>query len=83
MYANYVVDQLPYTDFKQGPSAFSIVSAAIFGQLMPALGAWKLERQVAVGLLESLLASRSLASVVISLFNLRIFTVWTPLILLV
>lgn len=50
---------------------------------MSALGAWKLERQVAIGLLESLLASRSLASVVVSLFKLRIFTVWTPLILLV
>jgi len=50
---------------------------------MSALGAWKLEQQVAVGLLESLLASRSLASVVVSLFKLRIFTIWTPLILLV
>lgn len=50
---------------------------------MSALGAWKLERQVAVGLLESLMASHSLASVVMSFFKLRIFTIWTPLILLV
>lgn len=82
-YVNCVKDLLPYPDFRQGPSAFPIVFAAIVGQLMSALGAWKLERQVAIGLLESLLASRSLASVVVSLFKLRIFTVWTPLILLV
>ncbi|KXT02129.1 hypothetical protein AC578_5939 [Pseudocercospora eumusae] len=68
---------------KYGPTVFPIMFAAIVGQLMTALGAWALERAVTVGLLESLLASRSLASVVVSLFKLRIFTVWTPLILFI
>ncbi|GIZ44614.1 hypothetical protein CKM354_000780700 [Cercospora kikuchii] len=65
-----------------GPSVFPIVFAAIVGQLMTTLASWRLENDIVIGMLEHLLASRSLASAFLSLFRLRILSVWTPLILL-
>ena len=71
-----------FTDYTQGPSVFPIVFTAIVGQLMTSIASWRLERSVAVGLLEGLLASRSLGSAFLSLFRLRIVTIWTPAMLL-
>lgn len=60
---------------------FPIMFAAIMGQLMTVIAAWKLERSITIGLLEYLLASRSLGSAFPSLMKLRIFNTWVPLVL--
>ncbi|CAK1365031.1 unnamed protein product [Cercospora beticola] len=65
-----------------GPSVFPILFAAVFGQLMAAIASWKLEKSITLGLLEQILASRSLGSAFFSLLSLRIFSLWTPVILL-
>lgn len=49
---------------------------------MTTLASWRLENDIVVGLLEHLLASRSLASAILSLLRLRIFSLWTLVILL-
>lgn len=56
--------------------------AAIVGQLMTALASWRLEKDVAIGVLEYLLASRSLASAFLAIPRLRMLCIWTPVILL-
>ncbi|GIZ44933.1 hypothetical protein CKM354_000811700 [Cercospora kikuchii] len=66
-----------------GPSVFPILFAAVFGQLMTAIASWKLEKSITIGLLEQILASRSLGSAFFSLLSLRIFSLWTPVILLI
>jgi hypothetical protein len=55
--------------------------AAIMGQFMTVIAAWKLEQSITIGLLEYLLASRSLGSAFLSLMKLRIFNTWVPLVL--
>jgi hypothetical protein len=55
--------------------------AAIVGQLMTVTAAWRLEQSITIGLLEYLLASRSLGSAFLSLMKLRIFNTWVPLVL--
>ncbi|CAK1362664.1 hypothetical protein CB0940_05138 [Cercospora beticola] len=70
------------TDWEKGPSVFPIVFAAIIGQLMTALASWRLEKDIAIGALEYLLASRSLASALLALPRLQIICIWTPAILL-
>ena len=48
---------------------------------MTVIAAWKLERSIAIGLLEYLLGSRSLGSAFLSLVKLRIFDTWIPVII--
>jgi hypothetical protein len=55
--------------------------AAIMGQFMTVIAAWKLEQSITIGLLEYLLSSRSLGSAFLSLMKLRIFNTWVPLVL--
>lgn len=49
---------------------------------MTAIASWKLEKSITIGLLEQILVSRSLGSAFFSLLSLRIFSLWTPVILL-
>jgi hypothetical protein len=60
---------------------FPIMFAAIMGQFMTVIAAWRLEQSIPIGLLEYLLASRSLGSAFLSLMKLRIFNTWVPLVL--
>lgn len=69
------------TDSWKGPSIFPILFVAVLGQLMTVLASWKLESSISIGLLECLLASRSLASAFLALVKLRIFNLWVPVIL--
>jgi len=60
---------------------FPIMFAAILGQLMTVVAAWRMDQGIAIGLLEYVLARRSLGSAFISLVKLRIFSTWVPLVL--
>ncbi|KAK3203713.1 hypothetical protein GRF29_106g458108 [Pseudopithomyces chartarum] len=63
---------------KYGPTVFPIVFAAIIGNLLKAIAAWKLERGITVLSLEYLLSSRTVFSTVTTPLSLRTVNILTP-----